>query len=421
MSRLQSIAIVNSLGDYGINTYSFELAEGLAANGVDVDVYTGSASPLSQLPVPSRHRRYAVLGNPLFRQRKDLAASTGSPEPPQESLGRAENAPQSNAPKVRASAIRDKLRERFLSFELAFYLKVRRYDLVWTQWPNVYGSGFWRLCRRLGIRTAHTVHNVLPHEESSEHVQFMRNIYRYCDALIVHSHSSERDLLQVFPESAGRILIAPHGVYTTYPRKADARKKMRGQLGLPDEQTVCLLCGAIRPYKNVDGVLGALADSRCSELILIVAGQEAGYKNSSSNDPLARTRAIARELGVAERVLFIPRFLDTSEIAELLEGSDVLVLPYLKNYGSGLLLLGMTFGKYVVATDVGGAGEYLASYSRRILLNGPEIPNVALGLCQAADMIARNGRNSTPEPLPDLEWPTIARNVLAALTKQFKL
>ncbi|MGH9163286.1 MAG: hypothetical protein ACRD2X_25265 [Vicinamibacteraceae bacterium] len=37
------IALVDPLGDFGIGAYTYELAEGLAGNGVSVDVYCSCA------------------------------------------------------------------------------------------------------------------------------------------------------------------------------------------------------------------------------------------------------------------------------------------------------------------------------------------------------------------------------------------
>ena len=68
MNALNSVAILNPLGDFGINAYSFELAEGLCAAGVSVDVYVNGASPLSVLPAARRHRCFPVLGSVLLKQ-----------------------------------------------------------------------------------------------------------------------------------------------------------------------------------------------------------------------------------------------------------------------------------------------------------------------------------------------------------------
>jgi len=421
LKSFQSIAIINPLADYGINTYCFELAEGLTSAGVRVDLYTGGSTPLSELPTPQHHRCYRVLGSALFKQRRILGEADHN-VPAEPEAGQLAIPPVNSNLKRRSvdeNSLWGKLRNIFLELELVVYLKWKRYDLVWTQWPNVYGSSFWRTCRLLGLRTVHTVHNVLPHEESPGQAQFLRKIYRQTGALVVHSEASKKDLLRFFPKSQSKVVVARHGTYTLYPRNPEAGVTLRDKLNIARGRVACLLCGAIRPYKNIDAVLNALQDKRAAHIVLIVAGQESGYPNSSHTDPLARTRAMAQKIGVIDQVRLIPRFLNSTDLATLFEAADILVLPYLKNYGSGLLLLGMTFGKYILATDTGGAGEYLVNYPRHQLLEGPEASHVAEGLSKAVEALSNeDGQVACPE-MPELQWHNIARNVLPMLMSKF--
>src|SRR5262249_46738019 len=110
----------------------------------------------------------------------------------------------------------------------------------------------------------------------------------------------------------------------------------------------------------------------------------------------------------------IPRFLSAAELAEVFEAADVLVLPYLKNYGSGLLLLGMTFGTHIASTDSGGASEYLRKYPSHTLLEGAEPDQIAAGLRQALERIALTARGQAPE-IAELQWTAIARDLLGKI------
>jgi glycosyltransferase involved in cell wall biosynthesis len=413
---LRSVAIVNPLGDFGITTYSFELAEGLEANGVRVDFYTGNASPLSELPARHHHRCFPVLGSLLLHQRRILRPETGGGARPESGdqghLPRA--ASRDAVPAGPARWWKARLRNSFLGVELAAHLRSRNYDLVWTQWPDVYGTAFWIRCRALGLRLAHTVHNVIPHDSSGEQVPQLRRVYAACDRLFVHSEQARSDFEEIFSGFRDRLVVSPHGLYTIYPRCPQARSRKRKELELGEGQTVALVCGGIRPYKNIEAVVGALADPRCAQAALVVAGEESGYDDLSPSDPLARTRRIALEAGVAGRVRLIPRFLRTAELAELVEAVDILALPYRRGFGSGLLLLGMTFGKHVLITDTGGAAEYLGDYPAHTLLQGAGAEEVAAGLRRAMDSVG--SRTAAPGSLPaSLAWPAIAQRSLAAL------
>src|SRR5205807_4214965 len=101
--RTGAIAMIDSDGGDGIGGYTYELAEGLAANGVAVDVYTNGREPV--LPLPRRHRILPVLGRPLFARRTPL----GGPRRANEPSGAA--AERSAAPRARGwrSAIRKRI------------------------------------------------------------------------------------------------------------------------------------------------------------------------------------------------------------------------------------------------------------------------------------------------------------------------
>src|SRR5579862_724277 len=413
--QIRSIAILVPLDDYGVCTYCHELAMGLAVNGVEVDIYAAFGSR------PKADGRsygfFPVLGSALFRQRKSLQEGIRD----HDSCASAGSSISSSIPKESAnskSRLRSAIREQFLSLELALHLKRKRYDVIWTQWPDMdgYGISFWKFSKLLRMKVVHLVHNVLPHESSPRDKAFCDRLYRVCDLLFVHSKYSRKELLNHFPGLDQKTLITQHGLYTIYPRRPEARERVRRELNIPSGTVALLFCGGVRPYKNIDPVIASLRDERCLGAILIVAGVESGYTDSSSEDRLARTRRIATEFGVLERVRLIPRFLDTFEMAELFEAGDVLTLPYLENYGSGQLLLGTTFGKYIIATVFGGLDEYLVGYPNHTLLQGTETDSVLEGICEAVESVNRRPAESGPAR-PDLEWSTIARRSHEAMNR----
>jgi len=415
VNALNSVAILNPLGDFGINAYSFELAEGLCAGGVSADVYVNGASPLSELPAARRHRCFPVLGSVLLKQ--DLktgyrAEAESSLSPP---LLTTTSSVKTEPGRQPPPLFRERARQKFLEIELAAHLRRKRYDLVWTQWPEIYGHGFWATCRRLGMKTVHTVHNVLPHEENPEDVTLLRKVYGNCDRLIVHSEQSRQELLRLFPDVAARASVMRHGLYTIYPRRTGARERVRGELQIGPAKIVCLICGGIRPYKNIDSCLRALSELP-KDVLLIVAGKESGFEASSKEDSLAHTRRRARECGVEDSVRLIPRALGRLEMAELFEAADLLLLPYLKGYGSGLLLLGMTFRKYIVTTDTGGASEYLRNYPNSNLLARGDSAELAGGIREGIRTLQDGTQSAETTALEELQWTTIARNSLQIIS-----
>lgn len=410
MKEIESIAIINPMADFGIDGYTHQLAEGLVANGLTVDVYVPNVTELELNDLPRQHRRVPVLGSALLKQRRALAARAGVPSQVTRTITAQICSPPS------PSRLRRALRRQFLPVELAAYLRWRGYDLVWTQWPEMedYGSAFWRVLKMFGLRVVHTVHNVLPHEAGPHSLSNYAEIYRYADVLVVHSQCSRRELLRRFPDLDDKVIVMKMGTYTIYPRNPQARPVVRRELKVGDDEPVVLFCGGIRPYKNVDSVLAALASPICPRVVLVIAGVESGYPGPASGDPLGRSRRLADQFGVTDRVRFIPGDLSLIEMADLFEGGDIVALPYLEGYGSAMLRLGMTFGKHILSTPVGGAVEYLSDYSRATLLEGSEPEHVAHGLAEAVKMVLEEPAR-VERPNRELEWPVVAARCISSM------
>lgn len=407
-----SVALVNPMADYGIDSYTHELAQGLAKHGVQVDVFTADTSRLSVHVTQPNYRRFRVLGSRLPRVLADsaLRGEVGPADLPPR--GVVVNGPldiQPSAPQWRARA-----RQYFLSGEFALYLRNAHYDVVWTQWPDLGAyAKFWTASRWLRLPVVHTVHNILPHERFTGDRAMCERAYQTARLLFVHSKPVREELTAIFPALASKVVAMPFGTYTLYPRQAGARARVRNAMHIPADAVVLLCCGAIRPYKNVDACIRALAGIEREDLILVIAGSEMGA--SSPEDPLARTRAFVRDVGVENRVRFRPGFVDETTMAELFESIDILMLPYVKSYGSGLLMLGITFGKYIVATRP-GMEESASRYPGAILLEGSSAEDVRNGIEAALQKVAAGpptiGRISL-----EFDWTNIAGRCLDDISR----
>jgi glycosyltransferase involved in cell wall biosynthesis len=414
---LRSLALIEPLGDAGIGTYTHELAEALVGAGIRADVYATESAWSRSLP--RRHRLYPVIGSALFHQR-DILDGPGRAlaDPPQApAVGSAGAMPDS--PSLLGEA-RSAARSAFLTFELALWLRRRGYDAVWTQWPEIGARfpHFWRSCRRLGLRLIHTVHNVLPHERGAGDERRYRAVYDASDVLLVHSRAAEASLESAFPDAAAKSLVSWHGTYTTYPRAPEARARLRAQLGVGDATPLVLFFGGVRPYKNVDAVLHALRGAPDLDLALLVAGVESGYSGPREADKLARTRRLATELGVDARVRFLPGPFSFAGTAEIFEAADLVVLPYLESFGSGQLLLAMTFGRWIAATAVGGMDEYLNAYPRGFILRDLAPAPLANALRGLAHAIRAQGDRAFAWDGGHFSWREIVAALLPRLRAQ---
>jgi len=167
-----------------------------------------------------------------------------------------------------------------------------------------------------------------------------RRAYRSSSIVVAVSEQVRRELLS---EGVARetIQVIPNGVDLDefFPGAAD-----RQALGIP-QGLVLLFVGEIRtPRKNLDTLLRALRD--VPEAVLCVVGDVA-----QSPYP-----AMARRLGVSDRVMFLGY---RSDVAELMRAADLFVFPSRYEACSLVLLEAMASGLPVVAASSTGGTELL--------------------------------------------------------------
>ena len=96
-----------------------------------------------------------------------------------------------------------------------------------------------------------------------------------------------------------------------------------------------LFFGLVRPYKGVDLLVEALAGTP-DDVVLLVVGMP--------RMPLAPLEQRARELGIADRVRFVPHFVPDADVAAYFRRADLAVLPYREIEQSGVLYTALAFG-----------------------------------------------------------------------------
>ncbi|MBV2362891.1 glycosyltransferase family 4 protein [Streptomonospora nanhaiensis] len=191
-------------------------------------------------------------------------------------------------------------------------------------------------------------HNVLPHERGPADTALMRALLRRTDAVLAHS-----------PEQArlARGLAGPGADVRTaaLPPHPPTAPGGTGPAPAPPggRRNRLLFFGIVRPYKGVDVLLRALAHGAPPQVGLTVAGE---FWGGSAQ----RLRALAGELGVAERVEFREGYVPAEEIPALFAAADAVVLPYRTATATQNVWLAHEHGLPVVATRAGALPEQVA-------------------------------------------------------------
>jgi UDP-glucose:(heptosyl)LPS alpha-1,3-glucosyltransferase len=138
--------------------------------------------------------------------------------------------------------------------------------------------------------------------------------------------------------------------------RGEHRSAVRAELGVPDETPAWLLAGSGFRRKGVDTALRALAHAPGAGELWIVG----------RDDP-APWRALAAELGVAERARFLGH---RSDMPALYGAADALVLPTRYDAFANVCLEAAACGLPVVTTAADGAARWLCAAG--LVLENPE-------------------------------------------------
>jgi D-inositol-3-phosphate glycosyltransferase len=326
---LQSMAIVSlhtsplaqpGAGDSGgMNVYVRSMASALARAGVACDVYTRAEDP--------RQPRVVVV-EPSFRV---LHVSAGPEAPlPKEAL--------------------PGLVEEFTLGMLDGIRSCRRdYQVLHANyWLS--GKVAHRLKHELSLPMLATFHTLarVKGDDDTFRAEGEDEVIRCADLILASTGEESGQLRRLYDADPDRVEVVPPGVdHRLF--SPGSKAAARAALGHPGER-VLLFVGRIQPLKGLDLAVRTLVELEHPDAVLWVVGGPSGVDGP---EELARVQKLAADLGVIERVLFLPPRPHTA-LAAYYRAADVCLVPS-RTESFGLVALeAAASGTPVVATAVGG-------------------------------------------------------------------
>jgi glycosyltransferase involved in cell wall biosynthesis len=221
------------------------------------------------------------------------------------------------------------------------------------------GSHVLRLLQHLKMPVVTTLHTVLREPDLNQLI-VMQEIAARSDRLIVMSKHSSQFLQDVFRVPGQKIDLIPHGIPDLPFVEPDSYKDSFSIKG----KTVLLTFGLLSPNKGFENVIQALPRilSRHSNVVYIIAGATHPHVRRREGDRYRfQLQALAKELGVEERVVFHNRFVSPQEMASLVGSADIYITPYCHEAQavSGTLAYALGAGKAIISTPYWHAAELL--------------------------------------------------------------
>jgi glycosyltransferase involved in cell wall biosynthesis len=252
------------------------------------------------------------------------------------------------------------------------------------------------------IRTALTIHDVIPHSGDDMRVAarfaaIRRYIRAHVHRVFVHGPISReqylRDYLPV-PHADDRVRLTVHGAILAGDAPCE-----------PGDGFRALMFGRMEAYKGLDILLRAITDmaNRGCTIDLELAG---------SGPELDRLENNFRAL---PHVRVDNRFVSSAVLIEKIRAADCVLLPYLDATQSGVLAAAFANGRFVIASRVGGLSDLVEHGVNGLLVP----PGDAAALADALRIVAgdpalrqrlRAGARRTAEN--QLDWGPIAARMI---------
>jgi glycosyltransferase involved in cell wall biosynthesis len=237
---------------------------------------------------------------------------------------------------------------------LALLARARRQrpDVVHFQWSRlpVFDLPTVRQLQRQGIPVVHTVHDIVPLFEKGD-IPRLYDIYRTCDALVVHSEHNKQELLaRVVGIDPQRVHVVPL-IHAPFVADSAMPNLVRARHHLPEDAFIILFLGSIKPYKGlsllVDTIRQVNAQTNAVHWLIVGKADDADQQ------------ALMSKASQEARVVVVQAYVSNEEVAHYHQASDVAIFPYQHIFQSAALITAMGFGLPVIATAVGSFPETL--------------------------------------------------------------
>ncbi len=366
------VVLLNQIPEVN-NKYSFSLARGLKKVGVDISVCgieTDDVSSYEDIPYLPLFESYSVIRNPIGK---------------------------------------------ILSYKKSFqrvlkYCTDNRVDILHVQW-YIFSPMDWiyhQKLRKAGIKVVTTIHDLLPFNKKFYDFHYHKKIYAHSDLVISQARMNEAELVEKYNVEKKKIVYIPHGHYMEYADKATKEESIK-YLNLPNDRPIILFFGQIKTVKGVGILITAMKDvvKKYPNALCVIAGKV-------WHDDFSEYQTLIDQYRLEDNIRKDIRFIPDDEIKYYFNAADIVALPYLQIYQSGVVLLAYAYEKPVVATTEGEFLTVVKDKETGLLVPASDAEKLADAIIwyldnpEMAKEYAKAGKKDISERL---SWNTIAEQL----------
>ena len=222
------------------------------------------------------------------------------------------------------------------------------------------GAHVLTLLRKLRMPIVTTLHTVLESPSAAQR-RVLSEIAALSSRVVVMTHTGARILSGTLDLPPGKIHVIPHGIPDGPFVETGVFKSRLGFEG----RSMMLTFGLLSPGKGIAYAIRALPKivREVPDVLYVVLGATHPRLLRENGDRHRQELIdLSRQLGVAEHVAFVNRYVDERELMEFIGAADVYVTPYVNacQVVSGTLAYCFGSGKAVVSTPYWHAEELLS-------------------------------------------------------------
>jgi glycosyltransferase involved in cell wall biosynthesis len=248
--------------------------------------------------------------------------------------------------------------------------KVKQFapDIFITKyWMTFFGPSLGFVAKKLNKKAKRisVLDNVIPHEKRFFDGFCNRYFLKHNDGFIVMSDAVLKDLLSIKPDA--KYIRVNHPVYNHFPAPIPQETAQR-TLNLDPTKKTILFFGFIRAYKGLDLLIQAM-DLLDNSYQLIIAGEVYGsfdtYQELIDNST------------AKSRIALYNQYIGDNEVSDYFSAADVCVLPYKSATQSGITSIANHYNLPIIATNVGGLKETIHHLKTGLIVDKPEVSQIA--------------------------------------------
>jgi glycosyltransferase involved in cell wall biosynthesis len=243
------------------------------------------------------------------------------------------------------------------------------------------------------------LHTVLP-QPTRHQASIIRALAQ--DALpVVLCHSAARLLEKRYSVPPGKVAVIPHGAHwSAQPANSQPLRRL-------------ITWGLLGPGKGLERSLAAVARLRNIDppIVYQIVGRthpsvvaRSGYRYRDMLE------SIVNDLGIGDLVDFVDRYVDDSELFDLVRRSDLVIVPYDNDHqvSSGVITEAIGMARPVVATRFPYAEEMLASGAGVVVDHDEEVLAEAIRRLIEDPVAYRRASRAAKEESAELSWDRVA-------------